>query len=335
MLRLRGLLATVAVLAVVGAVLSIYLVHYVAEATEDRRDALHARTEAVSRQVATQATQLLATSPALSAQLALASYRISPTPHARSALLDATARPLATRLAGPEGTVRAVVAPGGAQFATATDSGEVRIWEVPEAPRSPEPVGAVDARGDGPLFAAAYSPDGRTLAVGGIDGTVTLVDVSRPAEPRVLDVAPDGPSSAVQSLAFSPDGRVLAAAASDPALYRWRLDGGAVRALAPATDFGGSVQDVAYSPDGRLLATASADGTVRIWGWGAGPEAPMRELHRLPVGDSSNFVHAVAYSADGRWLAAGAKDKRVRVWDVAGRGRRPPSTCGSAGSPRG
>ena len=63
-----------------------------------QRAAAHQRDVAVSRQVAEQALELRATNPALAAQLALAAYRLAPTPEARGSLLSTFATPYATRL---------------------------------------------------------------------------------------------------------------------------------------------------------------------------------------------------------------------------------------------
>ena len=78
--------------------------------------------------------------------------------------------------------------------------------------RSPAALGVL--RGDGPpLLPVALSPDGRLLAVGDDDGTVTVFDArSRRAvgKPYVLR---DG---VVQRLVFSPDGATLAVAGHEP-----------------------------------------------------------------------------------------------------------------------
>jgi dipeptidyl aminopeptidase/acylaminoacyl peptidase len=150
----------------------------------------------------------------------------------------------------------------------------------------------------------AFSPDGKTLAVITVDGTVRLWDVA--TRLQIGSLASSG--SLVLSVAFSADGKILAIGSTDGMVQLWDL---ATQQLgSPLTVPGGQVNSVAFSPGGKTLATSSADGTMRLW-----DVATHRQIGSpitVPAG-----VVAVAFSPDGKTLATGSNDGTVRLWDVA------------------
>ena len=70
---------------------------------------------------------------------------------------------------------------------------------------------------------AAFSPDGKSLAIASREGTVQLFDVAT----GELLFSLKGHSSAVIALAFSPDGRTLATGGSDQTIRLWNAETGA------------------------------------------------------------------------------------------------------------
>ena len=103
----------------------------------------------------------------------------------------------------------------------------------------------------------AFSPDGKTLAIGCTDHRVELVDTDS-GKPRMRL---DWPEGLFYSVAFSPDGSKLAGAVSGESTSLWDLSDGRLVWTRPSpagsTGQAGSwITTTTFSPDGQSLAVA-------------------------------------------------------------------------------
>ncbi len=121
------------------------------------------------------------------------------------------------------------------------------------------------------MAAAAYSPDGKWLAVirggeaNGLAGKVTLLD---PATGKKIRETSPGHQDGGTDIAFHPDGKHVFSAGRDTVVKAWQLaDGKHVGDLGKGR--GGQFKDwicaIAISPDGRHLAAADMAGQVVIY----------------------------------------------------------------------
>jgi cytochrome c len=116
-----------------------------------------------------------------------------------------------------------VVAPDG-EIAVAAADGRLRLFGRDGAQRAEVVVG------DTPLIALAISPDGATIAAGGLRGQVALID----RKARTIRATLIGPGLPVWSLAFLPDGRQLLSGGADRLVRRWNaITGEHVGAVVP------------------------------------------------------------------------------------------------------
>ncbi|MEV6929676.1 hypothetical protein AB0M46_35005 [Dactylosporangium sp. NPDC051485] len=334
------LLVTMAVLLVVSTASTVF-------AFVQRHVADNVRDTAVSRQVADDADRLRDTDPALARQLALAAYRVSPTPEARSILYGLTADPAVARFRASQGTVAITANPATGLAVTGDNEGGIRLWHV--ASGGALSGGASVTALNGSVFALTTSHDGRLLAVGGKTGEVTLWRLSATPQ-QVATILVDATS--VYGLALSPDGRTLVAATAGHGLRRWEISDPAVPAALPdlPNNPAGDVHAVVYAADGRLLA-GTPEHTVRVWRADAtavdGPDltGPTGLVNGIAVDDRSSmvaaassdrtvylwhparpvvalhgftsFANAVTFNPDGAQVAATGADGSARVWTVA------------------
>jgi len=196
--------------------------------------------------------------------------------------------------------------------------------------------------------AVRFSPDGKTLAVGGGEpsrsGDIGLWDVTNG---KLVKSWPERHTDAVLSLDFSPDGKLLASGGADKiARVTDIASGKQVNLFEGHTHH---VLGVAFRADGRVLASAGGDGVVLVWdmiigerkkkieGWGkevtslqfigATPQiitsagdnlirivnddgTVVRAIDKLP-----DFMQSAASTASASVIIGGGEDSFLRVWD--------------------
>jgi DNA-binding SARP family transcriptional activator/WD40 repeat protein len=107
--------------------------------------------------------------------------------------------------------------------------------------------------------AAAFSPDGRTVAIGSRSGAVTFVEEAT-GESRPGGGAPGIP---VTNVAYSPDGHTVVSAGNDDRLIVW--DPRSATSTAVLSAPAGRVQGVAFSRDGHTLYSSLLGGVLLAW----------------------------------------------------------------------
>jgi WD40 repeat protein/DNA-binding SARP family transcriptional activator len=205
---------------------------------------------------------------------------------------------------------------------TAALDGKVLVWDLAGAHRLGRPFEIGRGTQRDPLVpptralpSHAVSPDGRDLAVGQRDGTVSLID-ARTLQPRSsFRAVPKGP---VQSLAYVPGGRLLVVGGDDGFLALVDPRRGALVKSLPGHR--GTLLTTSFSADGRLMASASTPpgDTVLLWALPSGRRVGS-PLLKSPVLDQ---VGDVSLSPDGRTLAVTHPGLGIEIVDVATRRHR-------------
>lgn len=168
----------------------------------------------------------------------------------------------------------------------------------------------------GRIYAAALSPDDRSIVLGGWLGAfsgnkyrsdegahhIRVIDFYSGEVRRILK----GHRDVIFSLSYSPDGNYILSGSGDNTARLWEARTGNYRET--LSGHSGAVLDTAFSPDGRLGVTASADKTLRLF------ELPMGR-HIATLRGHGTKVTAVAYTPDGQYIVSGDANGEIRVWD--------------------
>jgi len=162
-------------------------------------------------------------------------------------------------------------------------------------------IGAIDA---------AFSPDGRLLAVGGRAIPPALWDTS---SGREVATFPNKSVDAPQTL-FTRDGQSLIFASEDGRVRCWHF--GPTRTVpAELPKIDKELWAIAYSPDGTTVASAGDDNLIRLWD-------PQDCRLKSTLKGHAYLVASVSFSPDGTRLVSGSFDSTVRIWDL--QNHQPP-----------
>jgi WD40 repeat protein len=237
-------------------------------------------------------------------------------------------QPLSQDVTSGKGEVISLVElPDGTQLLAGRTQNGLNIWRISGSQEDKTALTYIPT-------AAAFSPDGKLLALGEKDGEVRLLDAANGQEVRSFSNS----KNSILSLAFSPDGKNLASsqclefAGGDDTLSRltcthhatliWDVASGKVQSSLNVdqsaayvqtrlTGHRGTVRALAFDNSGTRLATGSEDLTIQLWDLASGQPVG------IPLAGNSAAVTSLAFSPDGATLASGSADRNLTLWDLA------------------
>jgi WD40 repeat protein len=244
----------------------------------------------------------------------------------------------------PDGATLVAIVPGAT--ADKPDApGKLAEWSVSDH-REIGPEFSLGGSDSPILGAVAFSPDGKTLAIGSY--AAQLWNVARHSHTAALPTPP-GNLPQVDQLAFSSDGMTLALSYSTGVT---EIGDTVTRQLITVLPAGGStVRSLALRPDGSMLAVLTSDGTTHLWNTAtASPftaaavvdslafspgshtlaatvpghrgtvqlwdTSTGRPVGMLPSADTSG-IGSAAFSPNGQVVAIGYNDGTAQLWDTA------------------
>jgi WD40 repeat protein len=160
----------------------------------------------------------------------------------------------------------------------------------------------------------ALSPDGKFLATGDKEGTVTVWEL---ATRKQLYSFLTERAFITEALAFSPDSKRLFVSGSStrPLLIAWDIQTGQEKGrMRPSRDLR-DIKAIAFTPDGRRLVLAGR-GPTKLLLWDADEWKSIPEFNGEGH-DRITTIGCIAVSADGKTLATGGiQDKRIILWKL-------------------
>jgi WD40 repeat protein len=211
-------------------------------------------------------------------------------------------RPLREFARHPSGVLAAALDPKGERFVTLCGDGRARLW-LARSSSAPLVLPMEFVLGK----AAAFSPDGRLVALSDTRDAIGLFDAADGHLVRTIELATSLPRiGGVDTLAFRPLHDEIAAGCADGRLRWFRVSDGEPT-LPKSYVF--TFARVSFSRDGRLALLSGA------WGRGSVRSlSPESGTHEYPRSSHLDDITSACYSEDAALVLTTSKDGSARGW---------------------
>jgi WD40 repeat protein len=179
------------------------------------------------------------------------------------------------------------------------DEEAVKLWDVASGKTLWVSKGGTEA-------CAAVAPDGRSVAVGGQNGALKVLDIADGRAIKTLRAHKE----AVSFVSFTPDGRSLLSGSADGVWELWDVASG--KSTAKLDTHSASPIAAAVAPDARTVLSWSKDRSLNLFDIVSGAVKTFQT--------SSAASTVVAFAPDGRVAMTGGDDKTLKLWDIGSGG---------------
>ncbi len=148
----------------------------------------------------------------------------------------------------------------------------------------------------------ALSPNGKLLAIGYQDGSMTLINTKDSSEVGTYSLN----RNTIRNLLFSHNSRYLVTASNDETCAVFDVT--SLKLLHRLVGHTSRLYTARFSPDDTKILSVSFDGTVRVWNAQTGSV-----IHTL---QHDSWVSDAEFSPDGDRIISGGNDGALHVWDT-------------------
>jgi len=164
------------------------------------------------------------------------------------------------------------------------------------------------------VFAVAFSPNGRYVASGLDDKTITIWDVSQGKCAHILKGHKGSGSTAgsIASLSFSQDSTKLVSGSYDGEVTLWDILTGKEIMAFPTN--AKTVNTVFISPDNRVILAGDDTQQIMVWNMSTGENRSFKTAEGASI---TRTVTPYAFSHDGRQALSTDERNSLILWDIS------------------
>ncbi len=159
---------------------------------------------------------------------------------------------------------------------------------------------------NGMVSVVTYSPDGKTMAIGNYDDTISLWDLTKWEIIYTLE----GHTDCITSVEFSPDSKVIASACCDNTIKMWDANTG--EQIQTLSGYSTCIDAMRFSTNEQKIVVIGDDRIVKTWNVKSGEIVNTIEMNFEGVSFSS-----ICFSPDGKTLATASESCNISLWDVS------------------
>ena len=153
------------------------------------------------------------------------------------------------------------------------------------------------------ITALALSPADTTLASGGKDGRIHLLNIKVQRELKILR----GSQSTITALTFVHDGTILFSGEKNGSVRQWNALSGEEDSVAEPDS--NPITALAFSPDAHFLAIGNEIGTIWLYD-------VIEKRKRIITTRHTRKITALVFSNDDTTLVSGSEDGTILLWDM-------------------
>jgi WD40 repeat protein len=209
--------------------------------------------------------------------------------------------------------------PDGQQIISVSEDKTIRVWNADTGAMIRKFESQIGEGPEGMFYAAALSPDGKLLAVGGYqvatesENYIIIIDLEKGSQVSTAS----GHTDVINSLSFSGSGKYLASGGADKLVKVWRIESAPKLTVVSSIPVPSPVSCLAFNTLTQDLAVAHESNDILIFGLASLDKGNAKIAPRILKRHKGN-VDKVVYSTDGAYLATSSYENELIVWKPDG-----------------